>query len=334
MTTNPNHPFTNFDLARFWKDSDYDRKMIIEAPPGAALVASIEAELGYKLPASYVALMRSQNGGSPVNTCHPTATPTGWAEDHVAISHFKAIGRAKAWSLCGELGSQFKIDEWDYPAIGVYFGDCPSAGHDMVALDYRQCGPRCERGEPQVVHVDQDAGYAITVLAPDFESFVRGLVHGSRYDPDPEEERKEWLQRVRDAPFSDRLRAWCDAWPDPAMPTVVRTVAAAIVQDKGFFALHADERSWLMYDLQFLLYSHHRGVERPVRSLEAWLQSYSGAIAMAHGGCFGTGGWAQHFVEDWFHARVKDGELVQAGGGWQFSPAFQAGLLQRLGSLR
>lgn len=35
------------------------------------------------------------------------------------------------------------IDEWEYPAIGVAICDCPSAGHDMVFLDYRDCGKKC-----------------------------------------------------------------------------------------------------------------------------------------------------------------------------------------------
>ena len=62
--------------------------------------------------------------------------------------------------------------EWGYPAIGVYFADCPSGGHDLLCLDYRSCGPG---GEPAVVHVDQERGYKVTLVAPDFESFVRGL---------------------------------------------------------------------------------------------------------------------------------------------------------------
>ena len=37
-------------------------------------------------------------------------------------------------------------------------------------------------GEPRVVHVDQEAGYRITVLAPDFAGFVRALRPESDYD--------------------------------------------------------------------------------------------------------------------------------------------------------
>ena len=51
------------------------------------------------------------------------------------------------------MNSQFWIDEWGHPPIGIYFADCPSAGHDMIALDYRDCG---KSGEPCVVHVDQE----------------------------------------------------------------------------------------------------------------------------------------------------------------------------------
>ncbi len=43
--------------------------------------------------------------------------------------------------MTGHFGSQFMIDEWEYPPIGVYFAVTPSAGNEMVALDYRLCGP-------------------------------------------------------------------------------------------------------------------------------------------------------------------------------------------------
>ena len=146
-------------------------------PPSDELIASIEQELGYKLPASYIWLMKQHNGGIPVNTCFPTDRPTSWAGDYVAIAGLVGIGREEAYSLCGELGSQFMIEEWEYPAIGVAICDCPSVGHDMVFLDYRACGPQVE---PKVVHVDQEWDYEIIPLADSFEDFIRGLV--SEYD--------------------------------------------------------------------------------------------------------------------------------------------------------
>ena len=45
---------------------------------------------------------------------YPCDEPTCWADDHVAITGIFGIGREKSCSLCGVLGSQFMIDEWEY----------------------------------------------------------------------------------------------------------------------------------------------------------------------------------------------------------------------------
>ena len=181
-------PFEGFDLTNFWDDNWYALKEYVSDPPSDELIASVEEELGYKLPAAYIWLMKQHNGGISVNTCYPCDEPTCWSDDHVAITGIFGIGREKSCSLCGELGSQFMIDEWEYPAIGVAICDCPSAGHDMIFLDYRVCGPQ---GEPAVVHVDQENDYKITHLADSFEEFVRGLEHESLYDPDEDAENLE-----------------------------------------------------------------------------------------------------------------------------------------------
>jgi SMI1-KNR4 cell-wall len=73
------------------------------------------------------------------------------------------------------------MQEWGYPNIGVYFADCPSAGHDMLCLDYRECGPA---GEPRVVHVDQELDYKITHVAENFESFVLCLESDEAFEDD------------------------------------------------------------------------------------------------------------------------------------------------------
>ena len=171
--------FANFDLSDFWDNSDYALKEYVSEPPTDVLINSIEQELGYRLPASYIALMKGQNGGIPKNRSFPTTERTSWAENHVAITGIYGIGRDRTYSLCGQLGSEFMKEAWGYPDIGVYFADCPSAGHDMICLDYRKKGPG---GEPQVVHVDQESDYKITFLADNFEAFIKGLVHDSIYD--------------------------------------------------------------------------------------------------------------------------------------------------------
>ena len=157
--------FEGFDFTNFWDDNYYARKSYISDVPTDELIADVEKELGYKLPASYIWLMKQHNGGIPFNTCFPTDSPTNCRE--------------KDYSLCGEIGSQFMIDEWGYPAIGVAICDCPSAGHDMVFLDYRECGPL---GEPKVVHIDQESDFKITPLAENFEDFIRGLKSAEEYE--------------------------------------------------------------------------------------------------------------------------------------------------------
>ena len=170
---------TDFDARHFWEDSAYAAEAYTEPWPSDELLARVEADLGYRLPAFYVDLMRVRNGGVPRNTCFPTTEATGWADDHVAITSIAGIGYAKRNSLCGDLGSQFMLNEWEYPALGVVVANCPSAGHDVVMLDYRACGPQ---GEPAVVHIDQENDYHTTRLAPSFEAFVRGLVPESTFD--------------------------------------------------------------------------------------------------------------------------------------------------------
>ena len=165
-------PFAGFDLSDFWEDSEYATQTYVDGPATAEMVALVEKELGYRLPAAYIALMRTQNGGTPTRTCHRTRERTTWAENHVAINAIYAIGKEPACSLLGAHGSRFWSEEWGYPQIGIYFADCPSAGHDMLCLDYRRCGPT---GEPEVVHVDQEWDYRVTHVAANFEMFVRGL---------------------------------------------------------------------------------------------------------------------------------------------------------------
>ena len=173
--------FGDFDLTNFWDGGDYEKEAYIGKPLGKRMMAKAQRELGCKLPPSYIELLRIQNGGIPNNTCHRTEARTSWAHDHVAISGIYGLDRKVEYSLCGGVGSRFMIEEWGYPPIGVYFANCPSAGHDMLCLDYRAVEAG---GEPAVVHVDQEVDYRITLVAPNFESFIRGLVNAETFPLD------------------------------------------------------------------------------------------------------------------------------------------------------
>lgn len=155
--------FENFDFADFWND-DAENMDLIGETPSDELIAEIEKELDYKLPASYIWLMKQHNGGLIKKTDFLVTISNSWKI--VWVTKFIKIN-----SICDE--NQFMKDDWGYPDIGVAICDTPSAGHEMIFLDYRECG---RQGEPKVVHIDQELDYEITLLADNFEDFIRGLV--------------------------------------------------------------------------------------------------------------------------------------------------------------
>lgn len=144
-----------------------------EAAPSDQLVASVEQELGFPLPDSYVALARIRNGGRLAEDRFRTARSNSWAADHIAVVGILAVGRTVPHSLCGPLGSPFMQEEWGYPRFGIGFADTPTGGHQQLMLDYRDLGAD---GEPRVVWVDQGADYDDFLLAESFEAFVCDLV--------------------------------------------------------------------------------------------------------------------------------------------------------------
>ncbi len=155
--------FEDFDFTDFWND-DAENMDLIGEPPSDELIAEIEKELDYKLPASYIWLMKQHNGGLIKKTDFLVTISNSWKI--VWVTKFIKIN-----SICDE--NQFMKNDWGYPDIGVAICDTPSAGHEMIFLDYRECG---RQGEPKVVHIDQELDYEITLLADNFEDFIRGLV--------------------------------------------------------------------------------------------------------------------------------------------------------------
>ena len=159
-----------------FNDSDY-----YAGPPVTdEMIMAAESLLGYKLPKSYLNLIHIKNGGSLKRSCFPTSVPTSWAEGHVCLAGVKGIGGE--WGIDSPtLGSKAMTPDWGYPDVGIVVGECPSAGHDVIMLDYSECGPQ---GEPRVIHVETEtAGEPeVLVLAPNFQAFLDGLVDCSAFD--------------------------------------------------------------------------------------------------------------------------------------------------------
>lgn len=334
--------FTDSDLEGLWATGDWSDKYN-ESTPSDETIARVEAELGFRLPDSYVELMRMRNGGGLTRNCYPMDDPTGWAEDHVGVTGIYGIGSTAIYSLLGELGSTFMREDWGYPGWGVGIGDTPSAGHEQIMLDYRACGLQ---GEPSVVYVDQEDDYAVSLVAKDFATFIRGLVPEEEFD-DSAEAAAAALVTVQRGTLSPILRRALDALDTllPAGESLIRGIGVQLVEEKGHFSLHGDELSELMYDVIFWLYSGLKTAE----SFEDYFEMPEGQLDYEHP-ChvlmmrmslvadpygFHTGGYARSCVQDWWDKRVRAGELVEliqesGAAGFRLSSDFEAQLLEVL----
>ncbi|WP_336763210.1 SMI1/KNR4 family protein [Paenibacillus sp. USHLN196] len=157
----------------FWNDSAEAADQYVLAPPTDGQVESVEEQLVFKLPTSYINMMKIHNGGVPHYRYYPVSQAEAAKKIRVEVAGILGIGREKAHSLGGEAGSRYIIEKGGYPEIGVVLCECPSES-EVVMLDYRESG---NAGEPEVVHVDKKESYKITWLAPNFETFIQGLLN-------------------------------------------------------------------------------------------------------------------------------------------------------------
>ncbi|WP_145324900.1 SMI1/KNR4 family protein [Paenibacillus xylanexedens] len=157
----------------FWNDSAEAADQYVLAPPTDGQVESVEEQLVFKLPTSYINMMKLHNGGVPHYRYYPVTQAEAAKKIRVEVAGILGIGREKAHSLGGEAGSRYIIEQGGYPEIGVVLCECPSDS-EVVMLDYRESG---NAGEPEVVHVDKKESYKITWLAPNFETFIQGLLN-------------------------------------------------------------------------------------------------------------------------------------------------------------
>ena len=161
--------FDNIDFKSFWKESEYINKVCTGENLTDEMVQEAEKRLVVKLPKSYIELMKTQNGGKPNKNV--------WFDEknryRVDVEEFYSISEEKEDSLFGKFGNEFWYDEWEYPRnVGVIIADTISGGHEMIYLDYRDCG---KNGEPKVSICIQEDDFEIIVLADNLEEFILGL---------------------------------------------------------------------------------------------------------------------------------------------------------------
>lgn len=136
-----------------------------------------ERQLGVRLPASLLEILRVQNGGQVAElwNAFPTEVATSWSVNHVPLDGMLGIGRHD--DQLSLLDSGYLVEEWGLPSpLVLLSGD----GHCWIALDYRTCG---ESGEPSVTWFDVEGNTELP-LAVDFQAFVERLAAAASLDPD------------------------------------------------------------------------------------------------------------------------------------------------------
>lgn len=158
---------------QFWGSNYYEHPPLTDE-----MLATAEEQLGVKLPAEYVHLLRTQNGGYTQGFAFPMAVPTAWATDHVSLDELFGVVTDPSISTAQNiLETAYMTEEWGLPPRQVLLaGD----GHWWITLDYRD-GPK-----PAVRWLYVDQGEDIPI-APTFAAFLEGLVPGSQFEDDDDE---------------------------------------------------------------------------------------------------------------------------------------------------
>lgn len=159
--------------ATFWGEGLYG----VQPPLNDAVVQDAERQLGVRLPASLLEILRVQNGGLVAESWNafPTDGPTSWSENHVPLDDMMGIGRHDG--RLSLLDTAYLVEEWGLPSpLVLLSGD----GHCWIALDYRSCG---QLGEPSVTWFDVEGDTELP-LATDFTAFVERLTAAASFDLD------------------------------------------------------------------------------------------------------------------------------------------------------
>lgn len=138
-----------YDVNQFWMSSSSSSIDIhylhaeYENPTlTSEMITSIEASVGYKLPAFYIRLCSIQNGGLPNRREYRLEN----VPYKFSLRGIFGIGYAEG-GIAGEWGTKYLVESFDYPDIGIYFADSHTAGQDMFCFDYRDVSDAESQGQ-------------------------------------------------------------------------------------------------------------------------------------------------------------------------------------------
>lgn len=129
-----------------------------QGPLTESRIAEAEKVLGYHFPKSYIEFLQVQNGGTlseEYSECYLTAI-------------YGIGGDEKAENGIEEKFDLWKTD-WQYPDIGIPFGETETAGHDLYYMDFSVVD---ENGEPRIVLIDNEGNNEVYFVANNFAEFI------------------------------------------------------------------------------------------------------------------------------------------------------------------
>ena len=186
--------FEGIDLNRlFDKDSDL-MSSALHNDVSDELISRAEATMGYKLPESYKELLRFRNGGSingDLEECWLTEI-YGIATDPDDFHGLEAM--YDNWR-----------NEWEYPDIGIPFGETASAGHDMYYMD---CRVTDENGEPRIVRIDNEMGNEVFFIADNLPEFIKLILKDEPIDEKSTGEKFEIEYEQPEAPVKEEKKSF------------------------------------------------------------------------------------------------------------------------------
>lgn len=163
--------YEGIDLNRlFDNESEYGQNYLFDDLTDE-LISRAEETMGYKLPDSYKELLRFRNGGS-INS----ELDESWLAAIYGIStdpdNFYGLE---------SMYDNWK-NEWEYPDIGIPFGETESAGHDMYYMDFRVTD---ENGEPRIVRIDNEMDNEVYMVADNLPEFIKMILRNEPIDETP-----------------------------------------------------------------------------------------------------------------------------------------------------
>lgn len=151
--------FDRIELEKLFDNESEYGKGLTFAPVTDELIERAEKTMGYRIPASYRELLKFRNGGLT-----SIALENSWLTNIYGISP-----DPKKWNGLEEMFDNWK-NGWEYPDIGIPFGETQSAGHDMYYMDFRKTD---ETGEPRIVRIDNEFDNETFFVAENLVEFIR-----------------------------------------------------------------------------------------------------------------------------------------------------------------